>query len=71
MIPQNAPARTPAFVAVPTGIARYPAEILRFPGTFSTGRYPRPKPFGGMGKPVDENGYSDHFPIGMQVTEAD
>ena len=47
------------------------AEILRFPGTFSTGRYPRPKPFGGMGKPVDENGYSDHFPIGMQVTEAD
>ena len=46
-------------------------EILRFPGTFSTGRYPRPKPFGGMGKPVDENGFSDHFPIGMQVTEAD
>jgi hypothetical protein len=41
------------------------------PGTFSTGRYPRPKPFGGMGKPVDENGYSDHFPIGLHVTEAD
>jgi predicted extracellular nuclease len=46
-------------------------EILRFPGTFSTGKYPRPKPFGGMGKPVDEDGFSDHFPIGMQVTEAD
>ena len=45
--------------------------ILRFPGTFSTGKYPRPKPFGGMGKPVDEDGFSDHFPIGMQVTEAD
>ncbi len=28
-------------------------EILRFPGTF-TGKYRRPKPFGGMGKPVDE-----------------
>ncbi len=46
-------------------------EILRFPGTFSTGRYPRPKPFGGMGKPVDEDGFSDHFPIGVLVTEAD
>jgi Endonuclease/Exonuclease/phosphatase family len=46
-------------------------EIIRFPGTFSTGTYPRPKPFGGMGKPVDDNGYSDHFPIGAHVTEAD
>jgi len=45
-------------------------EILRFPGTF-TGKYKRPKSFGGMGKPVDEDGFSDHFPIGMQVTEAD
>ena len=46
-------------------------EILRFPGTFSTGKYPYPKPFGGMGKQVDEDGFSDHFPIGMRVTEAD
>ena len=46
-------------------------EIIRFPGTFSTGTYPRPKPFDGMGKPVDDNGYSDHFPIGAHVTEAD
>jgi hypothetical protein len=46
-------------------------EILRFPGTFSTGKYPRPKPFGGMGKAVDENGFSDHFAIGAQITEAD
>ncbi len=45
-------------------------EILRFPGTF-TGKYKRPRRFGGMGKPVDEDGFSDHFPIGMQVTEAD
>lgn len=45
-------------------------EILRFPGTF-TGKYKRPKPFGGTGKPVDEDGFSDHFPTGIQVTEAD
>ena len=45
-------------------------EIVRFPGTF-TGKYRRPKPFGGMGKPVDEDGYSDHFPVGLQITEAD
>jgi hypothetical protein len=45
-------------------------EILRFPGTFSSGRYARPKPFGGKGKPVDEPGYSDHLPIGMHVIEA-
>lgn len=46
-------------------------EILRFPGTFSSGRYPKPKPFGGMGKPVNKNGFSDHFPIATTVTEAD
>lgn len=45
-------------------------EIMHFEGTF-TGTYRRPKPFGGMGKPVDESGFSDHFPIGVQVTEAD
>ncbi|MFN2556901.1 MAG: hypothetical protein ABR592_08520 [Nitriliruptorales bacterium] len=46
-------------------------QILRFPGTFNTGRYLRPKPFGGEGKPVDEEGFCDHFPLGMHVTEAD
>lgn len=46
-------------------------EILRFPGTSNLGTYPTPIPFGGMGKKVDENGFSDHFPIGMRVTEAD
>jgi hypothetical protein len=60
MAKQNAPVR-----AKPETV-----EILRFPGTF-TGKYKRPKPFGGMGKPVDEDGFSDHFPIGMQVAEAD
>jgi hypothetical protein len=45
-------------------------EILRFDDT-ATGQFRRPRHFGGMGKPVDENGFSDHFPIGMKVVEAD
>lgn len=45
-------------------------EILRFPGTSSEGTYPAPVHFGGMGKEVNEDGFSDHFPIGMQVTDA-
>jgi predicted extracellular nuclease len=60
MVKQDAPIRANAETV----------EILRFPGTFA-GKYKRPKPFGGMGKPVDEDGFSDHFPIGMHVTEAD
>ena len=35
------------------------------------GRYPTPRPFGGMGKKVHVDGYSDHFPVGMQFEEAD
>ncbi|MGY1708355.1 endonuclease/exonuclease/phosphatase family protein [Geodermatophilus sp. SYSU D00758] len=45
-------------------------EVLRLPGTFTTGTHRRPRPFGGMGKPVDEDGFSDHFPIGASMTEA-
>jgi len=30
-----------------------------------------PRPFGGMGQPVDPQGFSDHFPIAMRVIEAD
>ncbi|GAA3525209.1 endonuclease [Aeromicrobium flavum] len=45
-------------------------EILRFPGTSDDGDYPRPVPFGGMGHAIDEDGFSDHFPLGMRVTEA-
>jgi hypothetical protein len=46
-------------------------EIIRFAGMFSTGKYRRPIPFGGMGKPVNQDGFSDHFPIGLRVTEDD
>jgi hypothetical protein len=28
-------------------------------------------PFGGMGKPVNTAGFSDHFPIAMTVQDAD
>ena len=31
----------------------------------------QPIPFGGMGKPVNKNGFSDHFPIEIGVREAD
>jgi len=45
--------------------------ILRLPGTVAPGDYPKPRPFGGMGQPVDPQGFSDHFPIAMRVIEAD
>jgi hypothetical protein len=35
------------------------------------GVYPKPIPFGGMGKPVKQNGFFDHSPITMRVTEVD
>lgn len=41
------------------------------PGAYSIGKFPRPMPFGGMGKPLDEDGFSDYIPIGMEVMEAD
>lgn len=45
-------------------------EILRFPEMIAPGDYPRPIRFGGMGKPIDLNGFSDHFPIAVSLTEA-
>ncbi len=45
-------------------------DVLRFPQMVAKGLYPAPIPFGGMGKPLNPNGYSDHFPIGMVVTES-
>ena len=60
MIVQDAPIR-----AIPGS-----AELIRF-DDMVTGEYRRPRPFGGMGKPVDQNGFSDHFPIGMKISETD
>ena len=46
-------------------------EVIMFPGMFnSAGRYQEPIRFGGMGKAVNQAGFSDHFPIGFTVTEA-
>jgi Predicted extracellular nuclease len=47
------------------------AQIFHIPGQASTGAYPAPIPFGGMGKPVNPDGYSDHYPITVTITEAD
>lgn len=44
-------------------------QLVRFEGMTSTGIYPTPTPFGGMGNPININGYSDHLPISMLVTE--
>jgi hypothetical protein len=46
-------------------------EIVRFPGMAAGGTYPAPIPFGGMGKPINTDGFSDHFPIAVTVREAD
>jgi hypothetical protein len=46
-------------------------EIIRFPEMIDRGEYPRPIPFGGMGKPINENGFSDHFPVMVTVVEDD
>lgn len=47
-------------------------QIRAFPEMRKAGDYPAPIPFGGIGKdkPANINGYSDHFAIEMQVTEA-
>jgi len=47
------------------------AEIVRLPEMVYKGDYPKPIRFGGMGNEVNENGFSDHFPITVAVSEAD
>lgn len=46
-------------------------EILRFPEMVSRGDYPKPIRFGGIGKPLNTNGFSDHFPIAVTLLEAE
>jgi predicted extracellular nuclease len=55
--------------AAPIRVLADTIEILRFPGTTDPGDYPKPVPFGGMGKPINESGFSDHFPLGIRITE--
>ena len=47
------------------------AKVLKPRAMVSTGAYKKPIPFGGMGSPVNEAGFSDHFPITVTVTEID
>ena len=47
------------------------AQILKPPEMVDSGAYTKPIPFGGMGDPVNMNGFSDHFPIIMTVTDLD
>jgi len=44
-------------------------SIVKFPEVMT--KKGEPIPFGGMGKPVNQNGFSDHFPVEVIVTEAD
>lgn len=46
-------------------------EIFRDPAMTATGRYPQPIRFGGLGKPVNPDGFSDHFPITVMLDEKD
>jgi hypothetical protein len=39
-----------------------PCKILRMPAMINPGVYPTHL-IGGMGEPVNQNGFSDHFPI--------
>ena len=44
-------------IADPTAV-----QIYKHPSATETGVYKKPIPFGGMGKPVDQEGFSDHVP---------
>lgn len=46
-------------------------QIHQFPEMVSGGDYPTPIQFGGMGRAVNLNGFSDHYPIEMTIEEAD
>jgi len=55
----------------PIGVLPKSVEIVRFPEMVDTEEYLKPIRFGGMGKSVNPNGFSDHFPIAVIVSEAD
>jgi hypothetical protein len=55
----------------PVSVVADSVRLLSFAGMVETGDYPRPVRFGGMGHALNQNGFSDHLPIGMVVEEAD
>lgn len=44
-------------------------QINNFPEMIKPGQYPSALPFGGMGKPINHDGFSDHFPISLELEE--
>jgi len=46
-------------------------EVVCFPEMVSPGDYPKPVPFGGMGNPINKDGFSDHFPVVVTLIEQD
>ncbi len=55
--------------AAPIRADKGSVQVLQYPQMTAKGLYPVPIPFGGMGKPLNRDGYSDHFPIGMRIFE--
>ncbi len=44
-------------------------EVISLSEMVASGDYPKPIRFGGMGKTVNQDGFSDHFPITVKVLE--
>lgn len=53
----------------PVSVVPASVRINNFPEMVGTGVYPTPVIYGGMGKPVNQNGFSDHYPISVTVHE--
>jgi hypothetical protein len=45
-------------------------SIERFPEMVKPGAYGVPIHYGGMGKKIDANGFSDHYPISVKLRES-
>lgn len=52
-------------------VNEHSVTVIRFPEMLTRGLYPMPRRFGRPSAGLDLNGFSDHFPVGMVVTEAD
>ncbi len=50
----------------PISVVPDSAEIVRFPEMQKPGK-PQPIRFGGMGQPVNQDGFSDHFPVALKI----
>ena len=55
----------------PIRVLQDTVQIVSFPEMLTKGQYPQPIPYGGMGDPVNPEGFSDHFPVAVTVQEAD